>query len=244
MRPLDIFSEKSSLRDSSPDKVAASSAMVYEAHSLATQIQFHKLDKHDAHDPHDEKSLHTRVDGDFNSAVGFGKRDQMALASLAFCSPLMMFGMGAALGISDTVRMNREQDLKEMPVRRLRQAALERAAQEQAKESKEAKDLKERPVPTEATKDAVLSNMILRLEAPTKKKKLEFKNREQNVLYPSAWKQADPEKNWINASKLVKKKQQMMDQLAKCRGLLQLNVVSAILTRIDKLDKELKKMGC
>lgn len=117
MRPMDIFSEKNSIRDGRLDK-ACSSALVYEAHALSMQSQFHKIDsKHDPRNPGGKP-----VDGDFNSAVGFGKRDQMALASLVFCNPLMMLGMGAALGVSDTIRMNREQALKEAPMRRLRQA--------------------------------------------------------------------------------------------------------------------------
>jgi len=228
MRPIDIFSEKSSIRDGSPDKVACSSALVYEAHSLALQVQLHKTDaKHDPKNPNAKAT-----DGDFNSAVGFGKRDQMALASLVFCNPLMMLGMGAALGVSDTMRMNREQALKEGPVRRLRQAAVER--QEVPKE----RTLLSMPTDNVATK------MSFRPEITTRKSKLEFKNRQENVLYPSQWRQPDPEQSWVKASKLVKRKQQMMDQLAKCKGLLPLNIVSAILAKIEMLDKELKKMGC
>ena len=231
MRPLDIFSEKS-IRDASPDKIASSSALVYEAHSLALQVQLHKVDaKHDA--KHDPKNPHGAklADGSFDTAIGFGKRDQMALASLAFCSPLMMLGMGAALGISDTMRMNKEQALKEAPMRRIRQAALER--------SDAPKERTQLSMPTDAT----TTKLNFRVESP-RKSKLEFKNRQENVLYPSAWRQPDSEKTWVKASKLVKRKQQMMDQLAKCRGLLELNVVSAILSKIEKLDKELKKMGC
>lgn len=228
MRPLDIFSEKSSIRDGSPDKVACSTALVYEAHSLALQVQLHKTDaKHDPKNPNAKAT-----DGDFNSAVGFGKRDQMALASLVFCNPLMMLGMGAALGISDTMRMNREQALKEAPLRRLRQAAsVERREQP-----------KERVMLSMPT-DSVAARMNFRPE-PTRKSKLEFKNRQENVLYPSQFRQPDPERSWVKAAKILKRKQQMMDQLEKCRGLLPLNLVSALLAKIDLLDKELKKMGC
>ncbi len=228
MRPLDIFSEKSSIRDGSPDKVACSTALVYEAHSLALQVQLHKTDaKHDPKNPNAKA-----VDGDFNSAVGFGKRDQMALASLVFCNPLMMLGMGAALGISDTIRMNREQALKEGPHRRLRQAAVER--QEPPKER----------VMLSMPTDSVAAKMNFRPE-PTRKSKLEFKNRQDNVLYPSQFRQPDPaERSYVKVAKLVKRKQQMMDQLEKCRGMLPLNLVAAIHAKIDLLDKELKKMGC
>jgi hypothetical protein len=227
MRPLDIFSEKS-IRDGSPDKIACSSALVYEAHSLAIQSQFHKTDAkaQDVKHPHGEKAE------DFNSAVGFGKRDQMALASLFFGSPLMMLGMGAALGVSDTMRMSKEHALKEgHHSRRLRQVSLEKTDAP-----------KERTLLSMPT-DNVAARMSFRPDA-SRKSGLEFKNRKENVLYPSQWRQPDPEKSWVKASKLVKRKQQMMDQLAKCRGLLQLNVVSAILSKIDLLDKELKKMGC
>lgn len=226
MRPLDIFSEKSSIRDGSPDKVACSTALVYEAHSLALQVQLHKTDKHDPKNPNAKAT-----DSDFNSAVGFGKRDQMALASLVFCNPLMMLGMGAALGISDTMRMNREQALKEGPQRRLRQAAVERPEAP-----------KERVMLSMPT-DNVAAKMNFRPE-PSRKSKLEFKNRQENVLYPSQFRQPDPERSWVKAAKILKRKQQMMDQLEKCRGMLPLNLVSAILAKIDLLDKDLKKMGC
>jgi hypothetical protein len=227
MRPLDIYSEKSSIRDGSPDKVACSSALVYEAHSLALQVQLHKTDaKHDPKNPNGKAT-----DGDFNSAVGFGKRDQMALASLVFCNPLMMLGMGAALGISDTMRMNREQALKEGPQRRLRQAT------EQRPEASKEKVMLSMPT------DNMAAKMNFRPE-PTRKSKLEFKNRQENVLYPSQFRQPDPERSWVKAAKILKRKQQMMDQLEKCRGMLPLNLVSAILAKIDLMDKELKKMGC
>jgi hypothetical protein len=227
MRPIDIYSEKS-IRDGSPDKIACSSALVYEAHSLAIQSQFHKTDAkgQNVNHPHGEKTE------DFNSAVGFGKRDQMALASLFFGSPLMMLGMGAALGVSDTMRMNKEHALKEgHHSRRPRQVSLEKTDAP-----------KERTLLSMPT-DNVAARMSFRPEA-SRKSRLEFKNRKENVLYPSQWRQPDPEKSWVKASKLVKRKQQMIDQLAKCRGLLQLNVVSAILSKIDLLDKDLKKMGC
>ncbi len=230
MRPLDIFSEKS-IRDGSPDKIACSSALVYEAHSLALQTQLQKSDAKAHKGQHLDGTK--AADAGFDSAVGFGKRDQMALASLAFCNPLMMLGMGAALGISDTMRMNKEHALKEGPARRIRQGAIERADAP-----------KERTMLSMPT-DNVAARMSFHPET-TRKSKLEFKNRQENVLYPShgSWRQPDPERSWVKASKLVKRKQQMMDQLAKCRGLLQLNVVSAILSKIERLDKELKKMGC
>lgn len=240
MRPLDVFSEKN-IRDGSPDKIACSSALVYEAHSLAVQTQFLKADKKQDVQ-HDSKSGVTRgpdgkvIEGDFNSAIGFGKRDQMALASLAFCNPLMMLGMGAALGLSDNMRLDKEAALKEAPLRRLRQGAIERQ-----------QDVtREKALPASAAENtAAVSRLNLRLAEKSRKPKLEFQNRRENVLYPSqAWRQPDQEKSWVKASKLVKRKQQMMDQLAKCRGLLSLNIVSAILSKIELLDKELKKMGC
>jgi|688.fasta_scaffold352960_1 hypothetical protein len=228
MRPMDIFSEKSSIRDGRLDK-ACSSALVYEAHSLSLQSQFHKADsKHDPKNPNGKV-----VEGDFNSAVGFGKRDQMALASLVFCNPLMMLGMGAALGVSDTMRMNREQALKEAPMRRLRQVISERR-EEQPKERTLLS------VPT----DSIATRMNFKPEATTRKSKLEFKNRQDNIMYPSEFRKPDPERSWVKASKLLKRKQQLADQLAKCRGFLPLNMVSALAAKIELLDKELKKMGC
>lgn len=235
MRPMDIFSEKSSIRDGRLDK-ACSSALVYESHLLSLQSQFQSTDlkrdqKHDQ--KHDPKNPNGKVEGDFNSAMGFGKRDQMALASLVFCNPLMMLGMGAALGVSDTIRMNREQALKEAPMRRLRQVALERRD-----ENKEQRTMLS--VPT----DSIATRMNFRPEAPARKSKLEFKNRQENVLYPAEFRKPDPERSWVKASKLLKRKQQLVDQLAKCRGFLPLNLVSALVAKIDLLDKELKKMGC
>lgn len=229
MRPMDIFSEKSSIRDGRLDK-ACSSALVYEAHSLSIQSQFHRADnKHDPKNPNGKP-----VDGDFNSAVGFGKRDQMALASLVFCNPLMMLGMGAALGVSDTIRMNREQALKEAPMRRLRQVALE-----SRQVPKDERTLLS--VPT----DSLATRMNFRPESTSSRKsKLEFKNRQENVLYPAEFRKPDPERSWVKASKLLKRKQQLVDQLAKCRGFLPLNLVSALAAKIELLDKELKKMGC
>jgi hypothetical protein len=230
MRPLDVFTEKT-IKDGSPDKIACSSALVYEAQALALQ-RTRKPDPKVLRDAQG-KPINANgkpIEADFNSAVGFGKRDQMALASLAFCSPLMMLGMGAALGLADNGRMNREHSLKDGLVHRPRQVGLEK--QELPKERTLLS------MPTDTT-------MNVRPEA-TRKTKLEFKNRKDNVLYPNAgaWRQPSPERSWVKASKLVKRKQHLSDQLQKCRGLLQLSVVSAILSKIERLDKELKKMGC
>lgn len=222
MRPLDLYTEKT-MRDGNHDKNACSSALVYEAHSLALMNQSRK--------PVSKAATNMRTkaaDADFNSSVGMGQRDKIALASLAFCSPLMMVGMGAAFGLADNMRMNREHALKDGAAHRLRQGTFEK--QEVPKERTMLS------MPTDAT-------MTARPEA-TRKTKLEFKNRKDNVLYPNAWRQPSPERSWVKASKLLKRKQHLSDQLDKCRGLLQLSVVSAIISKIERLDKELKKMGC
>ncbi len=78
------------------------------------------------------------------------------------------------------------------------------------------------------------------------KSKLEFENRKDNVLYPNetAWRKPDPERSWVKASQLVKRKQHLADYLQKARGTLELSAVSNIVSQIERLDKELKKMGC
>ena len=115
MRPMDIFSEKNT-RDASPDKIASSTALLNEAQALAGHNKDYKSS------PKSTKES----DSDFNSAVGMGQRDKLALASIAFCSPLMLLEMGAILGIADGMRMDREHGLRDNPNRNLRESKFEK----------------------------------------------------------------------------------------------------------------------
>lgn len=221
MRPMDIYSEKHT-KDGSPDKIASSTALLNEAQALSLPKADGKGQSH---------SVKTS-DSDFNSSVGMGQRDKLALASIAFCSPLMLLEIGAALGLSDNMRMNREHALKNEPVIGLRQSSFDNTL----------KSGEKRPLsmPTD-TMSGIFSS---RLEP--KKSRLEFKNRRDNVLYPAetVWRQPSPERSWVKASKILKRKQHLMDHIEKCRGMLELSAVSAIVAKIERLDKELKKMGC
>lgn len=241
MRALDVYSEKS-LRDGNHDKQACSAAFISEVQSIAFQraLQKHDKDDHTANIKLDKTGK--PLSGDFNDATGMGQRDKMALASIAFCSPLMLLGMGAAMGIADEFRsMNKANALKDNPAHRLRQSA---AAAEQGLKGL-AREKSDAPI-----KKTMLSmeprTGVPSLKTEARKSKLEFANRKENVLYPSngSWRQSDGERSWVKASKLVKRKQHLMDQLEKFRGMLNLSLVSSIVSKIERLDKELKKMGC
>ena len=228
MRPLDVYTEKNA-RDGNHDRQACSAAFLSEVHSIGWQRASQKHDKDDKSGTND-KTVKAKSVGDLNSAAGMGQRDKIALASLAFCSPLMMLGLGAAFSFADNLQSNKS--LKDQPMRRVRQNVVEKSEKSDAPLKKTMMSMAPAEVPS------------LRTEA--RKSKLEYGNRKENVLYPSngVWRQGDPERSWVKASKLVKRKQHLASQLEKFRGMMQLSLVSAIVSKIERLDKELKKMGC
>jgi hypothetical protein len=229
MRPLDVYTEKNA-SDGNHDKLACSAAFLNEMHSMSLPRSAQKHDKDDKTGRTDKTTGKAKSAGDFNDAAGMGQRDKLALASIAFCSPLMLLGIGAALGIADGFRSNKVGDLKDRPLQRVPQSVIEKSSDAPLKKAMLSMSLSEMP--------------SLRTEA--RKSKLEYGNRKENVLYPAngLWRQADPERSWVKASKLVKRKQHLMVQLEKFRGMMELSLVSAIVAKIERLDKELKKMGC
>jgi len=228
MRPLDVYTEKSA-RDGNQDKQACSAAFLSEVHSMGWQRAVQKHDKEDKSGGND-KTVRAKSLADLNSAAGMGQRDKFALASIAFCSPLMLLGLGAALSIADNFRsFGKGADLKDRPQRRVRQDVVEKA-----------------DVPVKKTMLSMAPSEVPSLRTEARKSKLDYGNRKENVLYPSngVWRQPDPERSWVKTSKLVKRKLQLASQLEKFRGMMDLSMVSAIVSKIERLDKELKKMGC
>ena len=124
MRPLDVYTEKSA-RDGNQDRQACSAAFLSEVNSMSFSRSGQMQGKDD-HSGRNDRAVSAKS-ADIHDAAGMGQRDKFALASIAFCSPLMLLGLGAALSIADNFRsFSKANDLKDDPLRRARQNVVEK----------------------------------------------------------------------------------------------------------------------
>ena len=214
MRSLDLYMEKQ-LCDRGMDN-AASRAFSREVDEINKQARLEQ-----------EKTL--------------SGRDKLALAStsIALGSPFMLFGLGTTFAILDEFDyLRRSRSPEELQNRRLRELNVRRGFVPPKEE--EQRKLRPDMLP------CALMSAEMQVGQPAKKKRSPLRRTEQAVF--SASRDNRPflaaGKSWLEASRLVKKKQMLLDLMERLRGQQSLSAVSKLLSKIELLDKVLKRLGC
>jgi len=226
MRSLDIFTEKQA-GDSRQDKIA-SSLLLSESNSLSMTQLVHDLKKNDGRLDKNEQSL---LDARRETEGAMQQRDKMAFMSIVLGSPFMLLSMGAGMAVFDENRMNRDGKLADKVLGN-RQLKLSRVLNEDTESRISKKAL-----------SVSFESIMTKVDGRQAEK---AKPREKHYFstQPRYQPQPSPERSWVKASKLLKKKLALQDQLEKFRGQMQLSAVADIVAHIEKLDKALKQMGC
>jgi hypothetical protein len=163
------------------------------------------------------------------------QRDKMALASIAFCSPLMLLGMGATLALMDDMSMSRFSRLETSLRNRVQLQKHELNAQADASARAHAKKL--------ATSLAPLPVVKLgekKQEAGEKKKTLlSALNSDQAALRPEKVGKKVA-RDSLKLKKLEKERAALSSYMENMRGKLSLKSASNILARIEQLDKAIR----
>lgn len=249
MHSLDGPSEKKQLKDTTLDKSAGENLST-EANAIAMAVLQDMQRNHKDLQKVDPKLYDKIHQFKIDERQNEGERDKMAFASIAFCGPLMLLGMGAAFSIMDQWRKATEQGLKKQEQKVMQAKTGSKFLHEQNPLA-----VAERLMQPEAQMLGLVGLMSLE---NTNSKKLsqadrKFFDRIGREKFHSlrlseqtnmARAPLTPEKSWLKTNKLIKKKQKLVDMLEKMRGKESLNTVSALVAKIDLLDKELKKMGC
>jgi hypothetical protein len=250
MRPLDLYSEKT-MRDGSPDKIASSSAFLHEANGLCLSSIHSEgpLRRAGGVAGGTSKSgLFSAFGDNATNKKSMRQRDQMAMASVAMCNPLMLLGMGASFAIADEMRMARERALgpydnsneelyKAGTVRELKKSKL--------KESKESKG----EISFKPSLDAVTMSLQVLDNSPAAKKKSKLSFLRDRVSISRGVTMSENRieprhtRDWVKANKLLKQKMQLKDYLEKSRGKLDIQTVSNLMSQMEHLDKALGKYG-
>lgn len=227
MRPMDLFTEKQQLRDTRTDQQACKS-LLNESLRLATMAA----------------AAGTLTEGDIRAIKRefadeqSSQRDKFALASIAFCSPLMMLGMGATMALMDDMKLGRISKLENSLRNRVQFQQRDLQA-EAARES--SRNLKQAVEPLKPFDEQKAKNEkgLVEEKSPEAKKKL--KDAQEPPQEASRPIERAP-KDRLKLKKLLKEKQALTDYMEQMRGKLSLKSVSNIMARLEQLDKQLKKM--
>jgi hypothetical protein len=235
MRPIDLFMEKETTRDTRSDNISRS--LLHDAMTLAMVNMINERQGiHPAAAPVrmiDGKDPRTMTPQELEAYRNdqAGQRDKMALASMIFCSPLMLLGMGASLAFMDNMKLNEEGKLSKGLNNRMQLRAAGSLQDALAKEQSLTRTLS-------TSMEPLGFRSILDRREPERKRTLLSEPPRVARVVP------DPNRSWIKASKVVKEKQKLSDELEKQRGQLSLADVSAVHSRMEQLDKQLIKLGC
>lgn len=217
MRPIDLYMERS-VRDTRSDQ-QASRNLLRESNSLSMSgmAGARSLQRHDQ----------SQIKVQHAADNGMQQRDKMALASIAFCSPLMLLGMGATLAMMDNFKIKHDRDQDARNHLRSRNGA------------ESPRELQIMPQSLQMSMDVTAFGAI-----PERRTSSLRKDKPASLAVRVPKFAPSEGKSWVKASKLVKDKQMLADHLEKTRGQLSLGVVSKIVSQIEKLDKALKSLGC
>lgn len=252
MHSLDGPAEKRQLKDTTLDK-AAGESLSTEANAIAMAVLQDMQKNHKDLQKVDPKLYEKIQQFKINERENDGERDKMAFASIAFCGPLMLLGMGAAFSIMDQWRNSTAQSLEKQEEKALRPKAASKFLHEDQTQ------FTDRLLQPDAQMLGLAGLMSIegarkfsqaeRLQADKKfadriGRDRAFRSLRLSEQTNMARAPLMPEKSWLKTNKLIKKKQKLVDLLEKMRGKESLSTVSALVTKIELLDKELKKMGC
>jgi hypothetical protein len=216
-----------------------------------------------------EKNIEKNLDK--NSEKGVSDRDKVSFVSAAFCNPLFLVGMGAAMAVIDDLREAREARMEDALAgkidgdrvngfrkqadndRQERANKLENETEEQRKKRLRLEALGligggERglgsvmPVSEGAIRENILKNG-LRKQQQIK----EMRGKMREKLMSNVSKGFDEKAaqrsviNWLKTNKLIKYKMKLENQMEKSRGKESLAFVSGLSSKLEQVDKILKR---
>lgn len=177
-------------------------------------------------------------------ARAFSARSEMSLASIAFCSPLMLFGMGTAMSVFDSFSGNKKDVvmLNGRPVKKGEQQErpeLSQYAREEA--DKRLKEMMARnELLTRQTEGKSLKPSEIKRSEKTEKAEKPRVNRFIEAEAPRPVRASDS----LEIKKLWKERQKLVEHLERVRGQGSLALVSKLVSRLETLDRSLKRLGC
>jgi len=186
-------------------------------------------------------------------ARAFSARTEMSLTSIAFCSPLMLFGMGAAMSIFDNFAGNKKNPaLLEARKKSQQQMELSEYARHQAdkkfNEMVERNKLSNSPNISDASAKKQTesgSDDSSEKAAGKAREKAEKARVNRFIEAEAAQAQASSRKNdSLEVKKLWKERQRLLDNLERVRGQGSLALVSKLVSQLETLDRSLKRLGC
>lgn len=190
-------------------------------------------------------------------------RDGMGLMGAAMCSPLFLFGIGAAFAVMDDVRAGKEAKLQRVLRGQAAPGDIANGGKPVAKgESvEETTEKQERVIARRLSPEAIkMLGLDKMKKAGAEKSFLKYgikkasqpdtSERVKQKLFTGvdkSWEERAAQrslKNWIKSDKLVKQKQVITDQMEKLRGRDgQFNLVAGLASRLEVVEKALKRLG-
>lgn len=173
-------------------------------------------------------------------ARAFSSRNEMSLTSIAFCSPLMLFGMGAAMSIFDNFSgKDKNPAMLEARKKSTQQQELSEYARVQA--DKKFKEMVERGNLTNLSNvpDSSATKFGQKVERTEKTEKPKV-NRFVAAEAPVVVRKNDS----LEVKKLWKERQRLLEHLERVRGQGGLALVSKLVSQLETLDRSLKRLGC
>lgn len=180
-------------------------------------------------------------------ARAFSSRTEMSLASIAFCSPLMLFGMGTAMSIFDNFS-GKNKDLVALEANKKnnsrRNMELSAYAREQAdKKFNDMLEGKNRENLSKAGDVNAAKNQITEKTETTSQKAEKEKEKNRFLAAPEAPVVARKNDS-LEVKKLWKERQRLLEHLERVRGQGSLALVSRLVSQLETLDRSLKRLGC
>lgn len=176
-------------------------------------------------------------------ARAFSSRTEMSLTSIAFCSPLMLIGMGAAMSIFDNFAgKGKNPALLEARKKSAQQQELSEYARVQA--DKKFKEMMER---NDLTKQSNISNVtdVNATKFSSKMERTEKTEKPKVNRFVAAETPVVVRKNdSLEVKKLWKERQRLLEHLERVRGQGGLALVSKLVSQLETLDRSLKRLGC
>ncbi|MBK9141406.1 MAG: hypothetical protein IPM23_02850 [Candidatus Melainabacteria bacterium] len=169
-------------------------------------------------------------------------RDQMAFTSVLFCSPLMLFGMGATFAFMDQFhsagRDKNYQDLKEKlggPRAGASQPGCD--SRSMARAFLLGSDRRQLSLQEQFNHSAMQNARLEQEIKDRRKKRISDQVQAQPLSRPAG------DRSMASRRKLVKMKERLEEQLERMRGHASLEDVAKIESQLERLDRSLKRMS-
>ncbi len=176
-------------------------------------------------------------------ARAFSARTEMSLTSIAFCSPLMLFGMGAAMSIFDNFAGGKRNPTL-LEARRKSQQQMELSEYARLEADKKFNEMVERNNLT--NKSSVSDVHATKFGQPVKgvERKEEKPRVNRFVAAENPPMPAARKNDSLEVKKLWKERQRLLEHLERVRGQGSLALVSKLVSQLETLDRSLKRLGC